>query len=200
MPRSEDDQFRLVYQPIYDLDDLTMVGVEALIRWEHPTLGEIQPDDFVPLLEASGQIFEVGRWVLLEACKQMVAWRERGSDLIVSVNVSGRQLDHDVIVDHVREALEISGLDPASLTIEITETALMRSVENAVRRLIELKALGVQIAIDDFGTGYSSLAYLQRLPVDCLKIDRTLHRCAEPIARLGRDRPHARAARARTSV
>ena len=170
---SEDDQFRLVYQPIYDLSDLTMVGVEALIRWEHPTLGEIQPDDFVPLLESSGQIVDVGRWVLLEACKQMVVWRDRGSNLIVSVNVSGRQLDHDVIVDHVREALDVSGLDPSCLTIEVTETALMRSVDNAVRRLIELKDLGVQIAIDDFGTGYSSLAYLQRLPVDCLKIDRT---------------------------
>ena len=170
---SDDHQFRLVYQPIYNLDDLSVVGVEALIRWEHPTLGEIQPDDFVPLLESSGQIVEVGRWVLVEACTQMAAWRERGSDLIVSVNVSGRQLDHDTIVDDVRDALAISGLDAASLTIEVTETALMRNVENAARRLGDLKALGVQVAIDDFGTGYSSLAYLQRLPVDCLKIDRT---------------------------
>ena len=91
---------------------------------------------------------------------------------MMSVNVSGRQLDHDVIVDHVRDALEISGLDAASLTIEVTETSLMRNVDSAARRLGELKDLGVQIAIDDFGTGYSSLAYLQRLPVDCLKIDR----------------------------
>lgn len=169
---SEDNQFRLVYQPIYDLVDLTVVGVEALIRWEHPTLGEIQPNDFVPLLESSGQIVEVGRWVLLEACKQMVVWRDRGSDLFVSVNVSGRQLDHDSVVDHVSEALTISGLDPAFLTIEVTETALMRNVDNAARRLRDLKTLGIQIAIDDFGTGYSSLAYLQRLPIDCLKIDR----------------------------
>jgi diguanylate cyclase (GGDEF)-like protein len=169
----EGDQFRLVYQPIYSLDDLTLNGVEALIRWDHPVLGEIQPDDFIPLLESSGQIIEVGRWVLLEACMQMVAWRERGSELIVSVNVSGRQLDHDVIVRHVREALDQSGLDPEALTIEITETALMRNVDMTARRLRDLKALGVQIAIDDFGTGYSSLAYLQRFPVDCLKIDRT---------------------------
>jgi diguanylate cyclase (GGDEF)-like protein len=169
----QDDQFRLVYQPIYNLDELTLVGVEALIRWEHPTLGVIGPDQFIPLLESSGQIVEVGRWVLHEACTQMADWRDRGSDLIVSVNVSGRQLDRDVIIEHVREALYISGLDPACLTLEITETALMRNVDTTTRRLQELKALGIQVAIDDFGTGYSSLAYLQRFPVDCLKIDRT---------------------------
>jgi diguanylate cyclase (GGDEF)-like protein len=168
----EADQFHLVYQPIYNLDDLGLVGVEALLRWEHPTFGQIQPEEFIPLLESSGQIVDVGRWVLREACTQMALWRERGSDLIVSVNVSGRQLDTDLIVEHVREALEVSGLGAASLTIEITETALMSSVEATARRLRSLKALGVQIAIDDFGTGYSSLAYLRRLPVDCLKIDR----------------------------
>ena len=169
----EGHQLRLVYQPIYNLDDLTIVGVEALIRWQHPTLGEIQPDDFVPLLESSGQILEVGRWVLDEACAQMAAWRAAGSDLSVSVNVSGRQLDHDVIVDDVRGALAASGLLPAALTVEVTETALMHSIDATARRLRELKSLGVSIAIDDFGTGYSSLAYLQRLPVDCLKIDQS---------------------------
>jgi len=169
----DDDQFRLVYQPIYNLDDLTLIGVEALIRWEHPTLGEVQPDDFIPLLESSGQIVDVGRWVLHEACGQMATWRERGSDLMVSVNVSGRQLDRDRIIDDVRDALTSSGLDPTVLTLEITETALMRNVDTTARRLHELKELGVQIAIDDFGTGYSSLAYLQRFPVDCLKIDRS---------------------------
>ncbi|MET0911204.1 MAG: EAL domain-containing protein, partial [Ilumatobacteraceae bacterium] len=169
----EGDQLHLVYQPIYNLDDLSIVGVEALIRWQHPTLGEIQPDDFVPILESSGQILDVGRWVLGEACAQMAKWRAAGSDLAVSVNVSGRQLDHDVIVDDVRDALRASGLSAGALTIEITETALMHSIEQTARRLRELKVLGVQIAIDDFGTGYSSLAYLQRLPVDCLKIDRS---------------------------
>ena len=166
------DQFRLMYQPIYQLDDLTLIGVEALIRWEHPTLGQIQPDEFIPLLESSGQIIDVGRWVLREACTQMADWRRRGSDLIVSVNVSGRQLDRDVIIDDVRDALAVSHLDPAALTLEITETALMHNVESTGRRLRDLKALGTQIAVDDFGTGYSSLAYLQRFPVDCLKIDR----------------------------
>jgi diguanylate cyclase (GGDEF)-like protein len=165
-------EFSLVYQPIYSLDDLTLVGVEALIRWQHPTLGEIQPDRFVPLLESSGRILEVGRWVLREACVQMATWRARGSDLSVAVNVSGRQLDHDVLVEHVEEALETSGLEPAALTVEITETALMRNVDATAQRLTELKRRGVQLAIDDFGTGYSSLAYLQRFPVDSLKIDR----------------------------
>ncbi|MET0460742.1 MAG: EAL domain-containing protein [Ilumatobacteraceae bacterium] len=167
------DQFVLAYQPIYNLDDLTIVGVEALVRWQHPVIGEIKPDDFIPLLEASGQIVEVGRWVLDEACAQMAAWRAAGSDLTVSVNVSGRQLDHDGIVDDVRNALRSSGLPAGALTIEVTETALMRSIDETARRLRELKELGVLIAIDDFGTGYSSLAYLQRLPVDCLKIDRS---------------------------
>jgi len=169
----EGDQFHLVYQPIYDLDDLSLISVEALIRWDHPTLGEIQPDDFIPLLESSGQIVDVGRWVLHETCNQMAAWRARGNDLSVAVNVSARQLDRDVVVDDVRGALETSGLDPASLTIEVTETALMRNVDATARRLRELKCLGVKVAIDDFGTGYSSLAYLQRFPVDCLKIDRS---------------------------
>jgi EAL domain-containing protein (putative c-di-GMP-specific phosphodiesterase class I) len=111
--------------------------------------------------------------VLRQACTQTAAWRDRGNDLTVAVNVSGRQLDRDVIVEHVREALERSGLDPAALIIEITETALMRNVDTTARRLHDLRALGVRVAIDDFGTGYSSLAYLQRFPVDCLKIDRT---------------------------
>jgi diguanylate cyclase (GGDEF)-like protein len=168
----EGDQFRLVYQPIYTLDDLILTGVEALIRWDHPVLGVVQPNEFIPLLEASGQIVEVGRWVLHEACAQMAQWRARGSDLVMSVNVSSRQLDREGIVEHVREALDDSGLDPSMLTIEITETALMRNVDTSARRLRELKLLGVMIAVDDFGTGYSSLAYLQRLPVDCLKIDR----------------------------
>ncbi len=169
----EGGQFRLVYQPIYQLSDLSLVGFEALLRWQHPVLGQIQPDEFIPLLEASGEIVEVGRWVLDRACAQLAEWRDRGSELTVAVNVSGRQLDRDSIVGHVRDALNSSGLDPAALTIEVTETALMRNVDSTASRLRDLKALGVQVAIDDFGTGYSSLAYLQRLPVDCLKIDRS---------------------------
>jgi diguanylate cyclase (GGDEF)-like protein len=168
----EDEEFRLVYQPIYRLDDLSVVGVEALLRWQHPTNGTIEPGRFVPILERTGQIREVGRWVLLEACEQMAAWHARGDTLDVSVNVSGVQLDGDAIVDHIREAIDSSGLDPASLIIEVTETSLMRNADATVRRLEAIKKLGVKIAVDDFGTGYSSLAYLQKFPVDCLKIDR----------------------------
>ncbi|WP_375478962.1 putative bifunctional diguanylate cyclase/phosphodiesterase [uncultured Jatrophihabitans sp.] len=169
----EGGQFQLAYQPIYNLDDLSVVGAEALLRWDHPTRGRIQPDEFIPLLESSGQIIDVGRWVLHEACQQMAQWRARGSNLSVSVNVSARQLDRQVVVAHVREALEASGLDPSALTLEVTETALMRNVDATAARLRELKCLGVHVAVDDFGTGYSSLAYLQKFPVDCLKIDRS---------------------------
>jgi diguanylate cyclase (GGDEF)-like protein len=166
------DQFRLVYQPIYNLDDLSLVGIEALLRWDHPSLGVIAPDDFIPLLESSGQILEVGRWVLNTACQQMADWHAHGSTLWISVNVSGRQLDDDIIVADVRDALELSGLDPTKLTIEITETALMNNVQATSRRLHEIKALAVSLAIDDFGTGYSSLASLQQFPIDMIKIDR----------------------------
>ena len=166
------DQFRLVYQPIYNLDDLTLVGVEALLRWQHPTEGLMQPDDFIPILEQTGRIREVGRWVLVEACAQMAAWHAKGDTLDVSVNVSGRQLDGDDIVGHVRDALDLSGLDPTSLIVEVTETALMRNAKATAVRLAAIKDLGVKVAVDDFGTGYSSLAYLQQFPVDCLKIDR----------------------------
>jgi diguanylate cyclase (GGDEF)-like protein len=166
-------QFRLVYQPIYSLDDLSVVGVEALLRWEHPTDGLLAPDEFIPILEQTGQIREVGAWVLREACAQMAAWHARGDTLNVSVNVSGRQLDDDRIVDHIRDALEATGLLPTSLIIEVTETALMRDTDAAVRRLRAIKDIGVSVAVDDFGTGYSSLAYLQQFPVDCLKIDKS---------------------------
>ncbi len=169
----EGEQFRLFYQPIYNLDDLSVVGVEALLRWEHPTRGLLLPDAFIPILEQTGQIREVGRWVLRNACHQMALWHAEGDNLDVSVNVSGRQLDDDIIVEHIREALAESGLAAGSLIIEVTETALMLKVASTARRLAEIKLLGVRVAVDDFGTGYSSLAYLQQFPVDCLKIDRS---------------------------
>jgi predicted signal transduction protein with EAL and GGDEF domain len=167
-----DGQFRLVYQPIYNLEDLTIVGVEALLRWQHPNRGLVQPDEFIPVLEQTGQIREVGRWVICQACAQMAAWHGRGDTLDVSVNLSGRQLDDDAIVGYIAEALKASGLGPSSLIIEIPETALMRHADATARRLRAIKDLGVGIAVDNFGTGYSSLAYLHRFPVDCLKIDR----------------------------
>jgi diguanylate cyclase (GGDEF)-like protein len=168
------DQFFLLYQPIFDLNDLSAVGVEALLRWNHPHRGLLQPDDFIPALEASGLIIPVGRWVLLEACRQAMAWRREGRITTgMSVNVSARQMDAESILADVEHALADSGLPAADLTIEITETCLMRNTKNTQGRLTALKALGVRIAIDDFGTGYSSLAYLQQFPVDSLKIDRS---------------------------
>jgi diguanylate cyclase (GGDEF)-like protein len=166
-------QFRLVYQPIYNLEDLTIVGVEALLRWQHPTEGVIQPDDFIPILERTGYIREVGAWVLREACSQTALWHSRGDTLDVSVNVSGRQLDSDHFIDQIREALDVSGLAATSLIIEVTETALMLDVNLVVNRLQAIRDLGVRIAIDDFGTGYSSLSHLRQFPVDCIKIDKS---------------------------
>jgi diguanylate cyclase (GGDEF)-like protein len=169
----ENKEFLLAYQPTFDLRDMSPTGVEALIRWQHPVRGLIQPDDFVPLLEETGIITEVGRWVLEEACAQGAAWRAAGYEIGMAVNVSGRQLDDDQLVADVEGALTRGGLEPEALTIEITETTLMRNVEETARRLTAIKRLGVRIAIDDFGTGYSSFAHLQRFPVDALKIDRS---------------------------
>jgi diguanylate cyclase (GGDEF)-like protein len=169
----EKDEFFLAYQPTIDLSDMSPNGVEALIRWKHPTRGVVQPDDFIPLLEETGLIVEVGKWVLHEACRQGAAWRAAGYPIGMAVNVSGRQLDTDQLIADIEDALSHSGLDPGALTIEITETTLMRNIEETARRLTTIKALGIRIAIDDFGTGYSSLAHLQRFPVDALKIDRS---------------------------
>jgi diguanylate cyclase (GGDEF)-like protein len=169
----ERDEFFLMYQPTFDLGDMRATAVEALVRWRHPTRGIVQPNDFIPTLEENGLIVEVGRWILGEACRQGAAWRAAGHSIGMAVNVSGRQLDADDFIDDVRRALHGSGLAPEALTLEITETAIMRNVEATARRLAAIKELGVRIAIDDFGTGYSSLAHLQRFPVDALKIDRS---------------------------
>ncbi|HLI74509.1 MAG TPA: EAL domain-containing protein [Acidimicrobiales bacterium] len=167
------DQFFLLYQPVFDLDRVSVCGVEALLRWSHPARGVVPPDEFVRVLEDTGLILDVGRWVLGQACAQGASWHERGLPLTMSVNVSMRQIETDVFLEHVQEALASSGLDPGALVLEVTETTLMRDTDATVRRLKMLKDLGVRVAIDDFGTGYSSLAYLRRFPVDALKIDRS---------------------------
>jgi diguanylate cyclase (GGDEF)-like protein len=167
------DQFFLVYQPTFALSDMSTTGVEALIRWKHPVRGVVPPDEFIPLAEETGLIAEIGKWVLEQACAQGAAWREAGYTIGIAVNVSARQLDSDLLIADVENALTDSGLEADALTLEITETTLMRNVEETARRLTALKQLGVRIAIDDFGTGYSSLAHLQRFPVDALKIDRS---------------------------
>jgi EAL domain-containing protein (putative c-di-GMP-specific phosphodiesterase class I) len=169
----DNDEFFLAFQPTVDLRDMSPTGLEALIRWDSPTRGIVQPDDFIPLLEETGLITQIGRWVLDTACTQGAAWREAGHPIGMAVNVSARQLDSDEIVADVERALSESGLDPGALTLEITETTLMRDAQDTVRRLTEIKALGVRVAIDDFGTGYSSLAHLRQFPVDALKIDRS---------------------------
>ena len=167
------EEFFLVYQPTINLGNMTATGVEALLRWRHPKRGVIQPNEFIPLLEETGLIIEVGNWVLHEACAQCSSWRSDGHDITVAVNVSARQLDTDELLADIENALSDSGLDPQALTIEITETTLMRDVQETSQRLARVKALGVRIAIDDFGTGYSSLSHLQQFPVDALKIDRS---------------------------
>jgi diguanylate cyclase (GGDEF)-like protein len=169
----EHDQFFLQYQPTFDLQSQAIFGVEALIRWGHPRRGIISPDQFIPIAEQSGMILPLGRWVLLEACRQAAAWHGHGHRISIAVNVSARQLERDEFIEDVRDALSDSGLDPAALTLEITETTLMRDAGTAALRLNSLKDLGVRVAIDDFGTGYSSLAYLRQFPVDALKIDRS---------------------------
>ncbi len=169
----ENEEFFLVYQPTFNLSDMTPTGMEALIRWNSPRRDVVQPDDFIGLLEETGLIVEIGRWVLDEACRQGVRWREAGHPIGIAVNVSARQLDGDEFVEDVRRSLSDSGLEREALTIEITETALMRDTDATIARLVAIKQLGVRIAIDDFGTGYSSMAHLQHFPVDALKIDRS---------------------------
>jgi predicted signal transduction protein with EAL and GGDEF domain len=169
----ERDEFLLVYQPIFEIETSAVVGVEALLRWQHPARGLVMPNEFIPILEENGLIITVGRQVLIRACQQAAEWRKAGYDLSMSVNVSPRQLDSPGIVGDIAEALERSGLEPPRLVIEITESTLMRDPSSTVERIAKLKTLGVSVAVDDFGTGYSSLAYLRRFPVDILKIDRS---------------------------
>ena len=170
------DQLELHYQPVVGLAKGADYGLEALLRWIHPTRGAIQPPHFIPLAEETDLIIPIGRWVLGEACRQGVRLHERFPlmpPLTISVNLSAKQLQSETIVDDVREALEGSGLPPSALVLEITETAMMADTDLAVGRLRELKSLGVLLAMDDFGTGYSSLSYLSRFPVDVIKMDRS---------------------------
>jgi diguanylate cyclase (GGDEF)-like protein/PAS domain S-box-containing protein len=169
-------QLEVHYQPVVRLDQEADYGVEALLRWIHPTRGTIPPLHFIPLAEETGLIVTIGRWVLHEACRQGVLLHERfprTPPLTMSVNLSVKQLQSESIVRDVREALETSGLPPSSLVLEITESVMMADTDLAVQRLHELKALGVLLAMDDFGTGHSSLSYLSRFPVDILKMDRS---------------------------
>ena len=172
----ERDQLELFYQPIMNLENMTLAGFEALVRWNHPTRGLISPDDFIKSSEDTGLIVPMTIQILRMACSQLAEWRERGEGnrlLTMSVNVSGRHFTEGDIVTQIKSVLEETGLDPSSLKIEITESAVMGNAEQAIATLHKIKEAGVRLSIDDFGTGYSSLSYLHRFPIDALKIDRS---------------------------
>jgi diguanylate cyclase (GGDEF)-like protein len=170
----ERNELRLEYQPIVEASTGKICSVEALLRWENPDLGRVFPDVFIPLAESTGLIIPIGDWVIFTACEQIKALHNAGwTDLNVSVNISGRQLERNSLVDTVKTALEKTGLPPSSLTLEITESLLMKNIKNTRAILQELRLLGVGISIDDFGTGYSSLNSLMVLPIDTLKIDKS---------------------------
>ncbi len=170
------NELTLYYQPLMDLRQGGVFGLEALIRWNHPELGLLLPDKFIATAEVSGLIVPIGKWVLREACKQARGWLNRGLDLIVSVNLSPRQFAQPDLVFQVQSALAEAGLPAGNLELEITESSAMHDVDQTIRVLRELKRLGVRISIDDFGTGYSSLSYLKNFPVDTLKLDQSFVR------------------------
>jgi diguanylate cyclase (GGDEF)-like protein/PAS domain S-box-containing protein len=172
-------QLELYYQPVIRLEDGSVSGVEALLRWNHPERGMVGPDQFIPLAEESGLIVPIGRWVLRQGCREggrLLDGLPGERPATLAINLSLKQLQHSDVVADVRDALEESGLAPERLTLEITESVLMADTDLAVQRLADLKALGVKLALDDFGTGYSSLSYLSKFPVDVLKMDRSFLR------------------------
>ncbi len=170
-----DGQLQLHYQPQVDLKQGHIVGVEALLRWEHPTLGSIAPDRFIPIAEETGLIVAIGDWVLRRAVEQAAAWQRAGlPPLRMAVNLSARQLMQPDLARHIENMLAASGLDPRLFGVEVTESMLIGNFDQALQHLRTLRTLGVEISLDDFGTGYSSLSYLRRLPVDVVKIDRSL--------------------------
>ncbi|GGK80666.1 putative bifunctional diguanylate cyclase/phosphodiesterase [Mangrovihabitans endophyticus] len=172
----EEQQFRVLYQPVVDMASQRVVGAEALVRWQHPVRGLLGPYEFIAGAEASGLIVPLGRWVLREACAQLAQWQRENAgaaDLKMNVNLSARQFQYAGLVEDVTAAIADAGIASAALTLEITESMLMQDIDNAIETLHALRRLGVHLAIDDFGTGYSSLSYLKQLPVDVIKIDKS---------------------------
>ena len=163
-------EFFLQYQPLVELASGRVIGVEALVRWMHPERGVVSPEDFIPLAEESGLVVPLGRWILSEACERAADWHRRHGDLLVSVNLSGAQLNQPDVVADVLSAIDDAELDPARLVLEITETVLLEDTRETLEKLAALKAHGILLAVDDFGTGYSSLQYLGGFPVDILKL------------------------------
>ena len=172
----EREELAMHYQPLISLKDGSIMGFEALLRWHHRELGMIPPVKFIPIAEESGLIIPITIWILRETCRQLAAWQKISpayQNLIISVNISGKHLSNDELNDDVEQALELAGLTPESLKLEITESVAMENAEHTIDILTKLKRTGVQLSLDDFGTGYSSLSYLHRLPFDTLKIDRS---------------------------
>jgi diguanylate cyclase (GGDEF)-like protein len=181
------NQLRLVFQPVVALPSMRPVGAEALLRWTHPELGAVRPDEFIPVAEESGLINRIGAWVLEQACRQLADWLAKGHDVWVSVNLSPKELHNADYAAQVADVLAELGVPPQRLVLEVTEHAVATDMEELVRRLAELRETGVRIALDDFGAGYSSLTQLRTLPVDILKIDHAL--VAEPESRTGTAAP-----------
>jgi len=171
------DEFEIYYQPQFDTMSGTLVGVEALLRWQHPQFGMVLPGEFMPMLEETGLIVPVGEWVLQTACKQLRAWHNAGwESLRMAVNLSARQFGSKTLIASVEKALVVMGGNPAHLELEITESIFMQHAMATVQTLSELFAMGCRLTIDDFGTGYSSLAYLKRFPINVIKIDHSFVR------------------------
>ncbi len=172
----DNQELRVFYQLILSLEDKKIQGFEALVRWQHPKRGLLLPKDFILLAEETGLIISVDRWVLSEACQQLVTWqREFPSlgEISISVNLSDRQFSHPDLVAYIQEVINKSGLDPSCLNIEITESIIVENREMIIERCNQIQSLGVQIQIDDFGSGYSSLSYLSQFQFNALKIDRS---------------------------
>lgn len=170
------EQFYLKYQPIITLSSGKIVGFEALVRWQHPTLGQVSPEQFIPVAEATGLIIPLGKWILAEACQKLKTWQEQFPScepLSISVNLSGIQLTQPDLIEQIDQILSTVGLSGHYLKLEITETILMQNADKATFVLEQLQARQIQVSIDDFGTGYSSLSYLHCLPINTLKIDRS---------------------------
>jgi EAL domain-containing protein (putative c-di-GMP-specific phosphodiesterase class I) len=173
----EREEFRLHYQPKVDIASGRIVGVEALIRWQHPEHGAVSPAEFIPIAEDTGLILPIGEWVLRTACAQAKAWDHAGyGPLRMAVNLSGRQFAKGDVVEMISRILDNARLPAEHLELEITESVLMETTEATAAKLTQLRAMGIQVAIDDFGTGYSSMTYLKRFPISTLKIDRSFVR------------------------
>lgn len=166
-------QFVLHYQPIYDMQTSRAYGAEALIRWNHPVRGMVGPDLFIPVAEESGMITEIGRWVFTEACRQVAEWRRAGLDLIVSINVSSRQLPYGLAIDTIKETIARHGIKASNVVFEITESAILKETIETLQWINDVDDLGIHLSVDDFGTGYASLGFLQRFRMHNVKIDKS---------------------------